>query len=77
MILLRYINKVKGIIEKFEDSGLSDMTRTYSAFDKWIKAKTKLSKHNAKHKNKNNTKKHVRGMVYGGSKGRKNKTRKR
>ena len=66
----RYINKKKGINEKFENSGLPDTNRSFSAFDKWIKAKTKLSKHNAKHKNKYNTKKHVRGMVYGGSKGR-------
>ena len=83
----RYINKKKGINEKFENSGLPDTNRSFSAFDKWIKAKTKLSKHNAKHKNKNNTKKHVRGMVYGGSKGRigrkiksktmKNRTRRR
>lgn len=81
---LRYINKAKGINEKFENSGLPDTSRSFSAFDKWIKSKTKLPKHNM-HKNKYNTKKHVRGMVYGGSKrsGRKgsktikNRTRRR
>lgn len=76
---LRYINKAKGINEKFENSGLPDTNRSFNAFDKWIKAKTgagvKSTKHNM-HKNKYNTKKHVRGMVYGGSRSKRNKTRK-
>ena len=81
---LRYINKAKGINEKFENSKLPDTNRTFIAFDKWIKSKTSnknntnknnTNKHNF-HKNKYNTKKHVRGMVYGGSRGRRSKTRK-
>ena len=76
---LRYINKAKGINEKFENSKLPDTNRTFIAFDKWIKSKTSnknnTNKHNF-HKNKYNTKKHVRGMIYGGSKGRRSKTRK-
>ena len=79
---LRYINKAKGINEKFENSKLPDTNRTFNAFDKWIKSKTgagnKSPKHNTKykHKNKYNTKKHVRGMIYGGSRKRKSKTMK-
>ena len=81
---LRYINKAKGINEKFENSKLPDTNRSFIAFDKWIKSKTSnknntnknnTNKHNF-HKNKYNTKKHVRGMVYGGSKGRRSKTMK-
>ena len=73
---LRYINKAKGINEKFENSGLTDTNRSFNAFVQWINSKTIKAK-TYNHKNKYNTKKHVRGMVYGGSKGRKNKTRKR
>jgi len=76
---LRYINKAKGINEKFENSKLPDTNRSFIAFDKWIKSKTgtKTGTKTSKHKNnKYNTKKHVRGMVYGGSKGRRSKTRK-
>ena len=69
---LRYINKQKGIIEKYEDSKLPDMTRTYNAFQKWITSKIG---------NKSNTK-HIKGMVYGktikhggGNKTRRRKTR--
>jgi thiol-disulfide isomerase/thioredoxin len=82
---LRYINKAKGITEKFENSKLPDTNRTFNAFVQWIKSKTSnknntnknnTNKHNF-HKNKYNTKKHVRGMVYGGSRRRgKNNTRK-
>ena len=72
---LRYINKAKGINEKFENSGLPDTNRSFSAFVQWIKSKTESTKNNIIHKNKYNTKKHVRGMVYGGSKSRRSKTR--
>jgi thiol-disulfide isomerase/thioredoxin len=70
---LRYINKSKGINEKFENSNLPDTTRSFNAFDKWIKTKISKDAKSIK-KNKYNTKKHVRGMVYGGSRSRKNKT---
>jgi len=75
---LRYINKAKGINEKFENSGLPDTSRSFSAFDKWIKTKIDKGVKSPK-KNKYDTKKHVRGMVYGGSRGRgrkRSKTRK-
>ena len=57
---LRYINKTKGINEKFEDSGISDINRTYIAFDKWIKSKTKNTEGGFK-----KTYKHKKGMIYG------------
>ena len=105
---LRYINKNKGIIEKFEDSKLPDTSKTFSAFDKWIKSKTNTdikSKTNTDIKSKTNTntdikskvysnsqskshinsrskshsnksKKHTKGMIYGGKRLTRTKTRK-
>ena len=70
---LRYINKMKGIIEKFEDSGISDMNRTYSAFNQWILSKTNtgITKSNKTYK------KHKKGMVYGKKQGTKKQRSKR
>ena len=63
---LRYINKMKGIIEKYEDSGILNSERTYEAFYQWIMSKTKTGS--------NKIKTHKKGMVYnGGTRKQKNK----